>query len=217
MFKKITFSLVFSLILLIIAAFTLQPLQSEGYNYVTHENLTYPQEMEDAVLLAAERFPEINKHNVNFVYDAGVTSSVMQAQPQPFFMFESNERRSYVIKMRPYLTNGGDSIEISSLPRDVLSGWLSHELGHVQDYLKRDKIDMAGFAFNYLTSEKFMTDAECRADSFAAIHGCAPQLIQMKKFIQSNDLFENAYKNKINTLYPDTLQVLRFCKETTVL
>lgn len=211
MFKKLAVCTLVSVLFIVVGAFSLKPDLNEGNAYVTRNNLTYPAELESAVQSVVADFPEVVKHNVTFVYDPSVTASVMQAQPQPFFLFESNRNRSYIVKMRPYITNGADTLNLSELPGEVLAGWLSHELGHLQDYLNRDKWDMIRFAVQYLTSENFMTKAECRADSLASLQGRAHHLIQMKKFIQSNDLFDDSYKTKINTLYPDTTRVLRFC------
>lgn len=211
MLRKLLFLL--PLPLVVIGVFLLQPACIHSDVYETSGNLTYPKELRNVVQSVAASFPAIEKHEMTFRYDESVTSSVMQAQPQPYFLFEDNSNRSYVVKMRPYLTAGSDSMKISELPPEVLSGWLSHELGHIQDYLTRDKWDMIGFALKYLTSQNFIMNAESRADSLASLQGRAEELIQMKRFIQTNDLFEDSYKIKISNLYPDTMQVLRFCEE----
>ena len=187
----------------------------ESKGYATAGNITYPIDIEGAVFEVMESFPEAGKHKLHFIYDESVTTSVMQAQPALDFLVKSKQKRSYKVKMRPFITNGSDSLRISELPKEVLAGWLSHELGHIEDYLDRSKTDLLNFAFQYVTDKDFLMKAECRADSFAVLNGRAGDLIQMKRFVQYNDLFDTTYKKKIERLYPDTNMVKKFVHQET--
>lgn len=92
-------------------------------------------------------------------------------------------------------------LQVNSLPTDVLTGWIAHELGHIMDYLGRPPVEMFLFGLRYLTRDVFRRDAEYRADQYAIRYGFHEEIIAAKKFILKHDLLSTAYKNKINRYY----------------
>lgn len=196
---------------------TTTPYQGESYTQGTSGvllNKTYPQEIESAVEKALAHYPDLENTDISFVYDPSVTSAVMMAQPE-FSLDPSNlADRRYKIKMRPSLTIGETDPALHLMPEQILVGWLGHELGHIMDYLNRSNLEMLSFGTRYLLSDKFMKEAEMRADSFAVVHGMSCALTEMKHYIHESTELDDEYKHKISTFYPDPKDLKQFISES---
>lgn len=140
----------------------------------------------------------------------------MQAQPRIKTLFKKKSKRSYKIKISKDLIVNDKIIPIQEVPKDILVGWIAHELGHVMDYLEKSAFQMIGFGFRYLTSKSFVMDAERQADVYAINHGCADQIIKTKNYILNGEGVSAKYKERMNQYYisPEEVKVIEEELET---
>lgn len=172
-----------------------------------HFNKFYPPELEEPVLKSLSFYPELKEVEIHFRYAPKLTSSVMQAQPKINSIFSKAEKRAYIIRIRPSFVMEGKVYQIHTLPFEVLTGWLGHELGHIMDYLHRSVLSLSLYGFGYLLSDSYLKGAERTADEYAVNHGMAAYIQATKNFILNNAHFPEDYKNKIRKLYlsPDEI------------
>ena len=170
---------------------------------------TIPESIREVTLEALSYFPDLLETEIDFEFKKKIGGSVMQAQPKVgSLVFKNRQNRAYRIKISRYLELEDENIPIEELPRDVLLGWIGHELGHVQDYLNRSSVNMMGFGVKYYCSHKFVTEAEITADSYAVANGLGDKIIATKNFVLNHDRLPEHYKNKIRTLYMSPGEIL---------
>ena len=165
------------------------------------KNKTIPEEMEEVILTALSFYPDLVNTRIKFTYEENIRKSVMQAQPVVKTLFRSKEKRVYVIKISRYLKLNKERLDISTLPFEVLVGWIGHELGHIMDYKDRSGVAMIGFGAKYWLSEKFLKQAERRADLYALKHGLGDKIISTKNFVLNHIDIPVPYKERIKRLY----------------
>ncbi|MEM9856031.1 MAG: hypothetical protein AAF843_01670 [Bacteroidota bacterium] len=155
-----------------------------------------------------ERYTSLHDCHILLVQKK-IKSSTMQAQP--IFNFKSLLKgvKTYKVKLGIYVRDS-DTLRVESLPKDVLTGWFAHELGHIVDYQPYSSWQMLRYGIRYVTSQKFKRKAEYAADTIAIAHGFAPQIIAAKKFIIENELMEQKYKDKIAKYYM-TISEVELC------
>ena len=157
--------------------------------------------MEEVILTALSFYPDLVNTRIKFTYEENIRKSVMQAQPVVKTLFRSKEKRVYVIKISRYLKLNKERLDISTLPFEVLVGWIGHELGHIMDYKDRSGVAMIGFGAKYWLSEKFLKQAERRADLYALKHGLGDKIISTKNFVLNHIDIPVPYKERIKRLY----------------
>jgi len=131
----------------------------------------------------------------------------MQAQPDIRTIFKRRNRRAYNINISSLFKLTTTAIPIHQIPKDIMIGWIGHELGHVMDYENRNIFGMIRFGFGYLFSDKYVKQAEKVADTFAVSHGLGWYILQTKNFILNHADLSEKYKRKIARLYlsPDDI------------
>lgn len=131
----------------------------------------------------------------------------MQAQPKWYGIFQHGRYRAYKIRIAPVYHFEGVSVPVENLPRDVVVGWLAHELGHLMDYRNRPGISLLYFGLAYLTSKQFFMMAERMADTEAVDHGLGKYILATKAFILNHANISAKYKARIDRLYmsPDAV------------
>lgn len=178
----------------------------ETKTVVLQENKVVPEQMAQEVSTALSYFPELRGVPLNFRFKKEIDDSYMQARPDLNTIFTGRDDRSYSIFISRELLHS------TGIPSQVLVGWLGHELGHILDYSNRTAIGMAFFGLRYITSPEFLQAAERRADENAVRHGMAPFLLATKEYIRQNDLFSEAYQNRIKRLYPSQEEILELAE-----
>ena len=155
--------------------------------------------------IALSYFPALDDASIEFRFKKDIKKSMMQAQPRGLF---KGKGRYYIINISERFFVDQQTEAISGVPSDVLIGWLVHELGHIMDYHERSSMGLVVFGFKYLTSKKYLRDAEKAADTYAVDHGCGDYLIQCKEFILGHDDLPEAYKARIRNSYlcPETIK-----------
>ncbi|MDJ1504238.1 hypothetical protein [Xanthocytophaga agilis] len=183
--------------------------QSIDWESLTHKKLI-PDELREEILIALSYFPELKDTQIDFVYVENIRSSIMQAQPKARTLFRKKHRRHYIIRISRYFHLSKTHMKIEDLPKDVLIGWIGHELGHVMDYLYRGRLGMARFGAGYVFSKKYIRKAERVADTYAVKRGLLNYILATKNFVLDHAELPSWYKNKIRRLYlsPDDVMAL---------
>jgi len=172
-------------------------------------NKSIPLEIRDITLEALSHFPDLFQTEIDFQFKKNIHGSVMQAQPKiGSLLFSGKAKRGYRIKISRYLALEDEAVPIESLPKEVLLGWIGHELGHIQDYLERNTLDMLGFGVKYYLSRSFVSEAEIAADSYAVAFGLGEKIIATKNFVLNHEKLPEDYKRKIKTLYMSPGEIL---------
>ena len=172
-------------------------------------NKRIPASLRDVTLEALSHYPDLINTKIDFKFKSSISGSVMQAQPKVGSLLTKGKRnRGYKIKISRFLKLEDEKVAIEDLPRDVLLGWIGHELGHIQDYVDRSAFDLLAFGMKYYFSRSFITEAEIRADSYAVTHGLGEKIIATKNFVLNHEKLPVAYKNKIKALYMSPGEIL---------
>ncbi len=124
----------------------------------------------------------------------------MRAQPVVDFGFFDKDQRRYRVDISNH-AHIREYVRIAELPREVLIGWLAHELGHVMDYLHRSGTNLIDFGLRYLWSDPFRSEAERRADLYAIQYGFSDYLRATKQYILQHAHLPKAYKAAIRKYY----------------
>jgi hypothetical protein len=172
-------------------------------------NKDIPDEIREVTLLALSHYPELLGVKIDFQFQNKIRGSVMQAQPKiGSLLFNNKDNRAYRIKISRHLELLDEMVPIEELPRQVLLGWIGHELGHVKDYLDRSMVNMMAFGMRYVLSDKFVTRAEIAADSHSVSNGLGKAIVATKEFVLNHDRLPEGYKDKIRALYMSPGEIL---------
>ncbi len=197
-------SFLFTFLLLAIGLLLPRPLKSQALVRSTkaiHSTKVIPAAIRKEAEIALSYFPALEEAHIVFRFKKNIKGSMMQAQPRGFF--KGREKRHYVININESFFIDQRTGTMNDVPSEALIGWLVHELGHIMDYHDRSSMGLVIFGFKYVTSAKYLRQAEETADRFAVEHGCGDQLIQCKEFILGHDDLPERYKEKIRRSYPD--------------
>ncbi len=160
-----------------------------------------PDTMREVILTALSFYPELENTHIEFAFRDHINKSVMQAQPKISTFFKRKSKRKYIVKISRYLELNEGKVDITTLPCDVLVGWIGHELGHIVDYKDRGTLAMIGFGMQYLFFDSYIVAAERRADLYALEHGLGDNIVTTKQFVLNNVDIPDVYKARIRRLY----------------
>ncbi|MVN89968.1 hypothetical protein [Mucilaginibacter aquatilis] len=180
---------------------------------VFYQHKTIPIVLKTEILAALKYYPELKDTPIDFIFDPNTSKSIMLSQPVVGTFFRGQKKRSYVVKINPMFHMVHRSMPIEDAPKDVLIGWIGHELGHVMDYHSRNNWQLIGFGISYLCSEKSLMQAERNADKYAVQHGLGDYIIKTKNFILNNHDLPPEYIARIKRLYLSPQQILDLIKE----
>lgn len=179
------------------------------------ENKGIPDEIRSVTLEALSYFPELLDIRIDFEFKKNISGSVMQAQPRVRSLILNNKKnRRYKIKISRFLELEDEMVPMEELPRDVLLGWIGHELGHIKDYVNRSSVNLMGFGAKYYCSSRFVTKAEIAADTYAVSCGMGDKIVATKNFVLNHDRLPEAYKNKIRSLYMSPGEIMSMVEVT---
>jgi hypothetical protein len=171
---------------------------------------TIPDEVRDVVLKALSFYPALREVEIEFEFNEHIRKHVMQALPRYSTMFRSRRHRSYIIRMSRCFNLKDKHIPLQELPKNVLLGWIGHELGHIMDYLRRSNWSLILFGIGYFTSRSFIIAAERVADTYAINHGLGDYILATKDFILHQAGMSERYIRRIRRLYlpPEEVMLL---------
>ncbi|MGA8854678.1 MAG: hypothetical protein WB492_10935 [Christiangramia sp.] len=160
--------------------------------------------------VALSHYPELKDTPIEFRFKKNIKKSFMQAQPKIGGLLKKKGNRSYFIFINQKFKIEDEIFDITTVPSEVLIGWLGHELGHIMDYQDRSAASLVWFGIKYVTSKNYIREAEKTADTFAVNHGLGQEIIATKNFIINHSRLSDNYKDRIQDLYlsPEEIMVL---------
>jgi hypothetical protein len=179
---------------------------------VFYQHKTIPKVVEKEILKALSYYPELKDTPIDFVFDPNTSKSIMLSQPVIASFLRGQNHRTYVVKINPRFVMTHSSMPIQSVPEAILIGWFGHELGHVMDYTNRSNFNMIAFGIQYVSSDKYLMQAERNADTYAVNHGLSDYIIKTKHYILDNADLPPAYKARIKRLYLSPQQIVDLVK-----
>ena len=163
--------------------------------------------------IALSHYPELSDTPIEFRFKKKIKKSFMQAQPKFSGIFKKKKNRSYYVMISENFNIEGEEFSIREVPSEVLIGWIGHELGHIMDYQERSGFNLIQFGIGYLTSKRFIKEAERAADTFAVSHGMCDYILSTKDFILNHANLSEVYKDRIRRLYLSPEEILLLVEE----
>lgn len=176
-------------------------------------NKIVPLSIEDEVRIALSHYPELIDTPIEFKFKKSIKRSFMQAQPKFSGIFKRRKNRSYYIIISERLHIEDEEFGVADIPKDVLIGWIGHELGHIMDYRDRRGFNLLTFGVRYLLSHNYIREAERAADTYAVNHGMGEYILATKDFILSHADLSEVYKARIKRLYLSPEEILELVEE----
>lgn len=187
---------------------------SKTYAKVLYEgNKEIPMEIYEEVKTALSFYPELKETSIDFKIKKSLNKSFMKAQPKFLSVFKGRNKRSYKILISDKFIVDGLSLSLTDLPKDVLVGWIGHELGHIMDYRERSTFNLIWFGIKYMISGPFIRKAEYLADYHAVSHGMADFILKTKRYILNHSDLSEKYKSRIKRFYVSPDRVLKLVND----
>ena len=163
--------------------------------------------------VALSHYPELRDTPIEFKFKKRIQKSFMQAQPKIGGLFKNKKNRAYYIFISEQFSIEGQQFDVTTVPSEILIGWIGHELGHIMDYRERSGMNMFWFGVKYLTSKNYIREAERAADTYAVNHGMGEYIIATKDFILSHSHLSQKYKDRIKNLYLSQEEIMELIEE----
>jgi hypothetical protein len=169
-----------------------------------------PEPIEKEAKIALSYYPELKDTPIEFRFKEGIKKSTMLAQPVFWSLFKSRKKRKYLILIDPYIEISGKKFKTIDVDKEIVVGWLGHELGHIRDYKNRSSLNLIWFGIRYLFSDSYIKEAERAADTYAVASGMEDYILKTKAFILDQADISEIYKQRIKKYYlsPDEIMVL---------
>lgn len=177
---------------------------------VIFENIE-DQRIKDSFLKVVEEYESLHDYQITLT-QSRIKASTMQAQPVINLKSIFTGIKKYEIKLGVYVRDS-ETITVADLPKDVLTGWFAHELGHLVDYEAFSNFKMVIYGLKYLISEKFKIEVEHTADYIAIRNGFRDEIIATKNFILNHKTLADSYKEQIRKYYLSVDDVIMCTKE----
>jgi len=208
--KKITYLI----LILLLPACHAQQSTMQQKDSLEFSNKIVPDTIWREAYVALSHYPELKDTPIEFRFKKNIKKSFMQAQPKVSGLFKNRKNRSYLIFINEKFTIEDEVFDITSVPSDVLIGWIGHELGHIMDYRERSAADLVWFGIKYVTSKNYIREAERAADTYAVNHGLGENIIATKNFIINHSKLSDSYKSRIEDLYLSPEEIMVLINET---
>jgi len=182
---------------------------------VHHTNAQHiiPEILKEEATVALSYYPQLKNTAIEFRFKNDIKKSTMQAQPVFCSLLKSKSKRKYLVLISRKFKISGQEFKTVHVDRDILIGWLGHELGHILDYQHRSSLNLIWFGVKYLFSDHYIKEAERAADSFAVSSGMANYILKTKHFILNNADIDEAYKARIKKYYLSPDEILLLVKQ----
>nr|WP_062055360.1 hypothetical protein [Aquimarina longa] len=177
------------------------------------KNKIIPSLIISEVRTALLHYPELDGVAIEFKFKPSLKKSFMKAQPKFSSLFMSKNKRTYLILISETFKIDGLQLHIKDIPKNVMIGWLGHELGHIMDYHRRNNLNLIFFGLKYLISSNYIREAERVADTYAIKHSMKHYILATKKFILNHSSLSEKYKARIRRLYLSPDEILLLIKE----
>ncbi len=176
-----------------------------------------PDSIQEEARIALSHYPELADTPITFKFKKEIKKSTMQAQPILGSLFRSRKKREYVVLISEKIKISGKEYLTKDVPKNIMVGWLGHELGHIMDYQNRSSLNLIWFGAKYTFSGSYLKEAERAADTYAVSHGMGPYIVETKNFILDNAEIQEKYKARIRKFYlsPEEIMVMVEKRETS--
>ncbi|CAM4256133.1 hypothetical protein ZORO111903_10055 [Zobellia roscoffensis] len=172
-----------------------------------------PESIRNEVEAALAFYPELKDTPITFKIIKNISQSTMRAQPKFNSLLKSKKKRSYVILISEKIKISGKEFLTKDVPKDIMVGWLGHELGHVMDYRDRSNLNLIWFGIKYTFSGSYIKEAERAADTYAVAHGMHNYILQTKRFILDHAEIDEKYKERIRRYYLSPEEIMTIVEE----
>ncbi|WP_411268244.1 hypothetical protein [Olleya sp. HaHaR_3_96] len=174
---------------------------------------TRPETIKDEIKIALSYYPELKDTPINFKFKKTIKKSTMQAQPTAGSFLKRKGKRSYNIFISETVKISGDVYYTKDMPKEVLIGWIGHELGHVMDYKNRSNLNLMWFGIKYLLSDNHIATAERAADTYAVQSGMGDYILKTKDFILSQSNIAPSYIARIKKYYLSPEEIMEIINQ----
>ncbi|WP_452228129.1 hypothetical protein [Lacinutrix sp. MEBiC02404] len=174
---------------------------------------TIPESIKDEIKTALSYYPDLKNTAINFEFKKNIKKSTMQAQPSFGSVFRKKGKRSYNIYISETVNISGDILYTKDMPKEVIIGWIGHELGHVMDYRNRSNFNLIWFGVKYLLSDNHIAEAERSADTFAVKSGMEKYILITKNFILNQANIDEKYIARINKYYLSPEEIMEIINQ----
>lgn len=185
--------------------------------FMTHTDIlaqhSFPESIRNEVRVALSYYPQLRDTPVTFKFKRNIRKSVMLAQPDFLSLFRTRKKRKYKVLINEEIYISEKSFQTLHIPKDVLIGWLGHELGHIMDYTDRSSLNLLWFGLRYKFSGSYLKIAERTADAYAVTQGMEEYIIRTKDFILNNAEIGETYKKRIRKFYLSPTEILLLVEE----
>lgn len=172
-----------------------------------------PMVLEEAAKEALSHYPELQNTPIAIRFKEHIKRSTMQAQPVLATLWKSGTKRRYQILVSKQFKIAGEEYRTIDIPKNVMVGWLGHELGHIMDYCHRNAFNMMGFGLKYLFSSSYIKKAERAADTIAVHHGMERYILDTKDFILNRAGISEVYRERIKKYYLSPEEIMKLVEE----
>lgn len=162
--------------------------------------------IKDSFLTALKEYEDLHDYSIT-LYQKRVKSSTMQAQPIISLKNIFSGVKRYRIKLGVFVSSS-EKLKMEDVPKEVMTGWFAHELGHLVDYLSYTNLGMIKYGLKYVFSNSFKIKTEHEADYIAIKRGFRDEIIATKEWVLNHELVSQTYKNKLNKYYLSIEQVV---------
>ncbi len=178
---------------------------------------TVPESIQEEARIALSHYPKLADTPITFKFKKNIKKSTMQAQPIFWSLFNTRGKREYVVLISEKIKISGKEYLTKDVPKNIMVGWLGHELGHIMDYQDRSSLNLVWFGAKYTFSGSYLKEAERAADTYAVSHGMGPYIVETKNFILDNAQIQEKYKKRIRKFYlsPEEIMVMVEEKEAS--
>lgn len=173
-----------------------------------------PESIQEEARTALSHYPILEETPITFKFKKHIQKSTMQAQPVFWSLFKSRKKRKYVVLISEKIKISGKEFLTKDVPKDILIGWLGHELGHILDYHDRSSLNLFWFGMKYTLSRSYLKEAERAADTYAVSHGMAPYILETKSFILDHAKIQEKYKKRIRKFYLSPEEIMALVEKT---
>lgn len=179
--------------------------------------IQHPESIADEVQVALSFYPELKDVPIRFKFKKNIKKSTMQAQPVFGSLLNPKKKRQYVILISERFKIADTTFRTKDIPKDIMIGWLGHELGHIMDYKKRSSTNLIWFGIKYFFSNKSIQVAERAADTYAVQSGMEKYILKTKEFILNQAGISESYRNKIKKLYLSPEEIMELVEQRDAL
>jgi len=176
----------------------------DSYKTKFGQNKIFIPEYDLQCLIALSYYPELAETKIVFKKKRILTT--MASRPPFKVIGQPDSNRTYNICISTNKKLKGALLTDVSFNEQL--GVIGHELGHITDYICKNKWQLAKTFFGYLFVHKYKRKIEAGADMATVNHGLGWQLYFFSDFIQNKSKVRIKYKKRKEKFYLSAKEIL---------